>query len=276
MTVREYAGRVANKINDTTVYTAEVKEVMKNNNVLMTGIIITGEKVMPLIYVDQFYNDNLTVDEAVREVIRLNLGQGKDIKEDLSGIGNIITDWNKTRHMVQPRLIGMNNDVSDLPHKVFQDLYIIYAVVISEVASVKVTNGILAAWGVTLDELDRVARENIQPVAVPMGEMLAELGLPLPAGEDMPTMLVITNENKMFGASSILSPEITDKFDQDMFIIPSSVHEMIAVPADDEMGLQLGQIIKEVNATTVAPEEVLGEAPYIFRVATGEIRKVGV
>ena len=273
MTKMEYASEIAKKIGAVTLFEAEAKEVTKNNNIIVTGVQIKNGSVGTIVYIDKDYEDGVSIDEAAQGALKAyndNIGNG----EYFSGIVDTLRDFETARGLIRPRLISGINDVSGIPHKGFLDMYIIYVAQIADSASVKVTDPMLESWGITLDELDAAARENIKPVALPMGEMLAELGFPLPEGEEVAPMVVITNEEKFFGASSILSSEITDKFDRDMYIIPSSVHEFIAVPADDDIGLMLGGMIREINATTVQPSEVLGNDPYLFNYATKEIRMV--
>ena len=265
-----YATEIANEINATTAYTAEAKEVTKNNGIKLVGIQITelGSNISPIIYVDQFIELGTSAEDAAEQVVQIYLANA-DKNFDLSSL----EDWSKAKEVVTPRLIGINNDVSDFPHKTFCDLYIIYAIQVSKDGAAKVTNQMLDRWGITLDELDRVARENMKPTMMTMAEMLASLGFPMEEVSDMP-MYVITNKSKIYGASSILSTEIIDRFDQDMYILPSSVHELIAVPAGDLMAMELGNMIKEINQNEVLPEEVLGDDPYFFEYATKEIRMV--
>ena len=54
---------------------------------------------------------------------------------------------------------------------------------------------------------------------------------------------------------------------KDIIIIPSSINEVIVIPknATEEMEL-VANMIKEVNATEVAPEEVLFDEPFTYTV----------
>lgn len=267
MTKMEYAQAVAEQIKRTTVYTAEAKETVKNNGILLTGVQINdGTGISPLYYIDQAYEKNMNVEETVREIIEFLNNAPTPVYDT-----EVIKSFETAKGLIQPRLISQVNDVSNFPHKEFIDMYIIYTISFSAEASAKITNQIMEEWGVTVDEIDAAARQNIRPEMMTMAEMLSSLGFPMPM--DQAEMYVITNESKMFGASSILSPKIIDRFERDMYIIPSSVHELIAVPAGDLMAMELGNMIKEVNRTEVLPEEILGDEPYFFEYETKEIRK---
>ena len=53
-----------------------------------------------------------------------------------------------------------------------------------------------------------------------------------------------------------------------MFILPSSVHEVIILPdAGNGDGERLKEIIRMVNTTQVAPEEVLSDTLYRYDIA---------
>ena len=279
MTKLQYAQEIAKEINETTDNVAEAKQVTKNNGVVLTGIMISEGEVSPTFYVDGYYDQGLSASEAADEILIARDAQ-RIQAEQFGGMVDMIKDWGKAKELVQPRLIGSNNDVSGVPHKDFEDLYIIYAVNfpsdIGFKSSANVTNGLMEAWGITLDELDEVAMKNVKPTFNGMGQLLRMLNPQLAGfdGEDIIPMYVIGNEEGYYGASSILLPEVQARFTEDMYIIPSSVHEMIAVSAAGDFALEIGNMIKEVNRTCVDPTEVLGEDPYYFDVTTKEIRKV--
>ena len=82
-------------------------------------------------------------------------------------------------------------------------------------------------------------------------------------------MYVATNVFKMNGACILLYDGVLKKFAEkigsDFYILPSSVHEVIFVPANGDMDARyLIQMVKEVNATEVAPDEVLSDNVYIY------------
>lgn len=81
---------------------------------------------------------------------------------------------------------------------------------------------------------------------------------------DMPDILyVVTNENQLYGAVAITSKQTLDDIakvikEQNYFIIPSSVHEVMVIPASavsDPAGLR--EMLISVNEEQVKPEERL-------------------
>ena len=90
-------------------------------------------------------------------------------------------------------------------------------------------------------------------------------------------MYVLTNQNKLNGASCILYEHLLEHFADrlccDLYILPSSIHEVILIPATSDTSYQeLSQMVQEVNDTQVSPEEILSDHVYYFSRSSGSIR----
>lgn len=82
-------------------------------------------------------------------------------------------------------------------------------------------------------------------------------------------MFVLSNEKGINGASCILYPEVLSNFaselNNDFFILPSSVHELILVPFEEHLGTkQLKEMVMEINQTQVPLDEVLSDEIYCY------------
>lgn len=96
------------------------------------------------------------------------------------------------------------------------------------------------------------------------------------SGKKSIPMYVLSNNQKLYGAICMLYPDLlknfTYKIDQDCYILPSSVHEVILVPADAVAdGKELREIVTDINRTQVAEEEVLADCVYYYSRATDDI-----
>ena len=83
-------------------------------------------------------------------------------------------------------------------------------------------------------------------------------------------MFVLTNARKYYGAACILYPGVLEKIEQllqnDYYILPSSVHEIIFLRKQDDMDADtLNRMIKEINQTQVAQEEWLSDHAYLYQ-----------
>lgn len=146
---------------------------------------------------------------------------------------------------------------------------------VMEVFSYKRT---MEAWGISLEELSKTARENA-PVCFPlcfkcMREVLGEL-----IGEDLgidDDLYVLSNEQNVYGAAVILYPDVlkmvAERLENSFYILPCSVHEVIIVPEKlDKDPFHLVNIVKAVNETTISPEEFLGNNIYYYDRERGDI-----
>ena len=83
-------------------------------------------------------------------------------------------------------------------------------------------------------------------------------------------MYVLTNKEMTFGAAAIIDEEfmwdVYDKIGGDFIIIPSSIHELIAVPMTEMENNKdyVNNMIKDVNRTQVEQKDRLSNHAYKF------------
>ena len=82
-------------------------------------------------------------------------------------------------------------------------------------------------------------------------------------------LLILTNENKVNGASCIFYPgvleKIATKLDSDLYIIPSSIHEVLILRKTDNIKKDdLNFLINTVNQSELAQTEILSDNVYIY------------
>lgn len=82
------------------------------------------------------------------------------------------------------------------------------------------------------------------------------------------TMWVISNEKGINGAASMLYEnelhELAESLESDLYILPSSVHEVIAVSSDMGSPEMLAQMVVEVNMQEVSLDERLSNQVYHY------------
>lgn len=146
--------------------------------------------------------------------------------------------------------------------------------------SIKLNDGILTRAELSLDEAWAAGEANtfapdatvIKSMMEVMNDMFdcdfeEELGNPA-----IP-MYVVSNRTNTQGAVQVLDKKAVTEFAKKhnaskLIILPSSTHECIAIPVDDEE-LDISQfdsMVAEVNATQVAPEERLTNRAYILHI----------
>ena len=175
--------------------------------------------------------------------------------------------------------------LNTIPHKKFLDLAVVYYIAIKEdifeSASILINNSHLELWGKTLEDIDKLAKVNSPKVLKPELKSMAQTLMEIihhekksldELEEDILAdcgMYVLSNEKKQFGASAILYDNVikdfSEKLNCDLYILPSSVHEVIMIPSIlvDSVD-KLNDMICEVNATQVPLMDILSNHSYYY------------
>ncbi len=199
-------------------------------------------------------------------------------------------DMNTAKDNIIFQLVNtMQNEdmLKNLPHREFQDLSIIYRWVVGVdqkgLSSTVINNNLAKSLGMGEEELFKAAAENtrriLPPVVQSMNEVIMDMfmadGMPKELaeqmiGEQVPemTMWVISNERKIDGAASMLYEDklhnLAEKVGTDLYILPSSVHEVIAVSVEMGEPEELARMVSEVNMDQVDLSERLSNQVYHY------------
>lgn len=276
-------------------YEVKAAVIKKNNGVKLDAVNIrkSDESVVPTIYIQRelelLEEDKITVQEAAKYVLRVyeeNKGRkpvtDADIK-DILGRDFIL------QH-VEYQLVNAERNAERLeavPARRIADLVALYRVVVSEdetgTASYILSTEQRVNAQISVEELDEAAMINTSKVGFTvqsMYEVMAEMmHIDESTTEEMceggPGMYVLSNKRKMNGASIILYnkqlAQLADKLNDDLLIMPSSIHEVLAVPASSMDAADLKQMVRKVNDTEVSEEEILGYSVYRYNRETDTI-----
>lgn len=267
--------------------------VLKINGTRLTGLVIQTEgcSVSPSIYLDPYYreyaNGRAGLGEITDSILECHRSKSQEgCSFDLGGLKR----WETAKPLIACKLVSYNDNqelLGTTPHERFLDLAVIcyYMVGGDPSATVLIQDSFLPLWGIDRDELLRAAKENtpclLMPVIRGMGEVIAGLedviaGLPgswglCGAGRMAETgMYVLTNRHALNGSVCILYPGLlkglADRLQDDLCIIPSSIHEVLIIPAGKTAGNRewLSQMVQEVNRTQLEREEALADHVYYY------------
>lgn len=273
----------------------EVRDVRKNNGTILHGLLARKEgcNVAPTIYLDTYleaYERGMPLGPIVRRML--------DAYQENWGEGPIdmgfFRSFERVRDRICCRLIGRERNealLEEIPYIEFLDLAVcFYYAYRGELGDgmIQINNSHMEMWGSNMMELLALSKRNT-PRLFPWAccgieEVLTETACGDDADfrhildalcEEVP-MKVLSNTKRLHGAVCMLYPgvlkEMADRMGGDFFILPSSVHETILLPdAGEGLNGALRQMIREVNSTKVAPEEVLSDTLYRYDRAMGRV-----
>ena len=258
---------------------------MKNNGIILNGLTVMGENcnISPTIYLNEFYeayeNGIMTLGGVVDEVMdtydRNKVNQSVDM--------NRFMKYELVKDKIIYKLVHAEKNselLADVPHIRLYDLAIVFQCLVAEEAignaTVLIHNAHLKLWRIDEKELYKDAIANT-PYLLPyeitaMQEIirqLLELDEDLPIEEGRLPMYVLSNKTRIFGAACILYPNVlkdfANKLESDLYILPSSVHEVILLPASEvENANELEDMVCDINETQLKPEEVLSNSIYYY------------
>lgn len=266
----------------------EVREITKNNGVVLQGLMIATEErnVVPTVYLDSFweaYEAGIPFAEIVRQLAEIY--RSADCRKSMNM--EFFRDFDKVKDNICYRLIGKKQNekmLREIPHIDYLDLTVCFFYAFKEApmgaASILIHQSHMELWGVSVLELLELAKKNT-PRMFPgtifsMDEVLEDC-LDGREREDREyaeflqqiPMKILSNTVKINGAVSVLYEgmleKIGEQYGRDFYVLPSSVHELILIPdTDDRTAEELKEIVMETNRTQVAPEEVLSDSVYYY------------
>ena len=262
-----------------------VESVNKVNRV-MDGITLidhSAEKnISPTIYINNMYDHYLHT-ENLQKVLQ-DAAESMD-KAFLEAPQAGILDMDNARDNIVFQVVNtMQNEdmLRDMPHRDYQDLSIIYRWVVAVdergIQSTVVRDNLAKQLGMTEADLFKCAVENTRRIFPPMvksmndvmRDMMMSDGMPAEIAdmmlEEMPadrTMWIISNDRGVNGAGSMLYEDVLHKLamklESDLYLLPSSVHECIAVSVDMGDPYELAEMVNEINMYQVSLEERLNQ-----------------
>lgn len=249
-----------------------------------------GQEIAASVDLDMLYDmtDEMSMEEVLAQAADMAQRQpeGLDINE--------IQDYEKARERLFIRVSNAeaNREVlKDAPHKEILGLAVTCHVLVGledgEMGSTMVTAPLLDKYGVTTEQLfedaflnsQAILPPSIEPMETMLGRMMGlGMGMEAPATLDAQLenldlekmgMAVLTNREAVNGAAVIFYPGLMEKIGDsqqvNLFILPSSVHEVILVPDNGSMNLKdLEDMVKSINASEVSPKDRLSDTVYHY------------
>ena len=274
---QDILNRLSRKYKDEAEITRENIQKINERKDGFTFHFAKNPQIAPTVYVDKMYHDwmcnEMSMDDIVSEIVRQVESSFSDEKFETPDL--TINEAKKNLYCVLINHDKNKDLLSQVPHQDCQDLSLIAKWRVSEEASFIVNDSVCTKLKITRDELMELAINNMKKeeyMVFPFEEVIAEFeGRENDMTSDQPcSMVVITNERKLEGAVGMLSLPAMDKARQlcgtdSVFILPSSIHEVIIIPDDGKKNLEeLQMMVREVNNTQVMPCDQLSDSVYRY------------
>lgn len=224
------------------------------------------------VFKDGIYKTGISVRRTADEMVGVNIYPdettpvGEQINKFIECYKNTQIDfepanllrWNEVKKNVILQVHRKYNR-SVIPAWDFADLEVTARVIVAEdagqIATMEVSDNELHVWGISKEELYKTALKNTEERV----RIIAMFG----------DMFAVTNKSRVHGAASVLCEsvigELKNIFGNRFVLIPSSVHEFLAVAYNSEMQLSgYSDMVKEVNATAVEAKDQLSDHAYLY------------
>lgn len=269
-------------------YQASINHVVKNNAVELDGICLHkhGETLSPTVYLNTFYEQYLE-GRPLKSILGEIISTLNNDVPKLEVPASLYDDYDAVKPQIIFRIVNYEKNkeqLKDCPYLPFCDLAITFRWLVHAdaygIASSLITNRELELWNVTVEELYKVASHNTQrlfPCCIqPMQDLLAEY---LQDDEELQhiydstpssfQIYILTNKNRINGSTCMIYDHVLADFAAqqgcDIYIIPSSIHEVLLIPACYGIEEQsLLELVHDANRTVVNITDILSDSIYRY------------
>lgn len=263
---------------------SQMHVALKNNGTERRGLTISqkGTNISPTIYLEEYfhhYQNGMLTDEIAESIVSLY----HEVKFEHDWDVNKIKNFSDTKHCLAFKLVHFEKNkelLQNIPHIPYLDLAVVYFLLLESTeqgaATILITHQMLHHWNISLNELHQTAilntpkilQADFKPMHQVINELMGEVSYNSDIAEDS-CMYILSNQYRHFGAGCILYnrvlEDIGNQINDDFFILPSSIHETIILPASCAMSKEsLSEMIVEINETQVSEEDILSDHAYYF------------
>lgn len=278
-------------------YSVQIHKIMKNNSLELDSMVLLkkGKNFAPNIYLEPYYQAYLEGADTKELADRLCSIYDSCAVPVLNE--RFRFSFEEMKSCIIFRLVSFERNqklLESLPHIKYLDLAITFHCLVRDdeegIGTIRITKEHMESWKTTTQELFALSKVNTRKMLPSIIKSMDEVMKEMFSGErvadpknseeefyyltdsmasDVNQMYILTNQKGINGASCLLYENILMEFSQrinsDFFILPSSVHEVILVPAKSGMSQEiLSKMVREVNITQVACDEILSDRVYYF------------
>lgn len=275
------------------------QKVNKNNSVVLDSCVIKSGSIniAPTIYLAQFIRE-IEDGKAMEEVFEQILSMYESNKMESSLDISWFTDWESVRDKIRMKVINtsLNKEciLLESPHYNYLDRSVVFYVEAPiDSGTIRVLNNNLSLWGISSEELLNQAKKNLEKEEFVIegsmdviGAMIGDASLDIPYVGDDNFLYVISTKDKLWGSKALLNDETLLRMSamfggRSYYLIPSSIHELLATSPTDEFEPDLATVrmlksmVQDVNQTEVRADEILSYSIYFYNADSKMVTVVG-
>ena len=281
-------------------FTVRIYKVTKNNSLELDSLVLLreGKNFAPNIYLIPYY-EAYTEGTSIKELADRLCGIYQHCAVPIVD-EKFTYSYEDMKPYIIYRLVSYDKNkklLEKVPHIKFLDLAITFHCLVREdeegIGTIRVTNEHTQQWAATLHELHDLAINNTKRLFPPtirsmeeviksmltnefntgegddLSEELLDRFIDNNSDSSNQKMYILSNQKGINGASCLIYDNVLREFSNhihsDFYILPSSIHEIILVPYEKEITIEtLTEMVKDVNRTQVAGDEVLSDRVYFF------------
>ena len=261
----------------------------KNNSVVLDGVMLQreNERVAPNIYLNHYYPkycNGESVQQIAEQIIQLCEEKREEI---LTLTAQLDFSPEYIGSHLYYRLISLERNeelLREIPYHLYLDLAVVYYWVVYEegeqLGSIMMTLQQMERMGWTEADLMRMAEENTPLLFPAMTKGIEEIvGEMLLRNTSFP-MLVLSNEKGINGATCLMYPgvltELEEKMQGSYYVLPSSIHELIVIPAENASASRLCEMVYCINRTQLPEEDILSDTVYYHQYGEAGLQLIGM
>ena len=293
MTYETFQQEVLKGLQNKQLGDVSLTKKLKCNGQLKTGIVFNNSvtNTSPVIYLEEYY-DFYRKTRNLPEIIEMISSLYHSLPAVTVNTQEFF-DFSIVKSRIIMKLINTKKNrtfLETVPHLPFNDLSIVYYYFIGyadgKIVDMPITDELLKKWDINTLTLHQHAVENygrlLPAKFLSLKQYLMENRLlgtenfqadttsaaASASGLD-DNVYILSNERMFCGAVLMASKNIMDQvadfFGEDFYILPSSTHEVLVMPASKVPSVEeLNQTVQEVNRTQVAPEDYLSDHVYYY------------
>lgn len=294
MDIKIFTELVKEELEKITECHLEIKCTVKNNGVVLTGIEFKENdiNIAPIVYMEGYYKA-FQNGSSMSELIHKLYEEYKNYRVTESINLHYLIDFENVKDRITYILVNhdMNKEMLDeYPHTDFLDLAKLYVINISDLkegtATIKINHSLLCLWDKRIEEIDMIATENTErlfPVQADRLDMIVKAMMLQGLGEDNisedmqswllsadDSMLYVVTNHLMVNGAGVMCyrnviKNLADRLNSDLYILPSSLHEILVIATEGQSKYELQDMVFTVNRSKdMTKELILSDNVYLY------------